>query len=109
MPRSWIGWLMSDLIELTSSWFPDARPTWVPLAAFAACLLVLLIVLAGLFPSIPEALASRFHGKDVHEGAVVREGGAARGRDHEGASPALAADSQATSVGDAASPAGLGS
>lgn len=98
--------MLTDLIRLTSEWFPDARPAWMPLAAFAMCLAVLLIVLAGLFPSIPEKLAHIEWG--AHVRAVFRRRRPARSRHHEGSKAALASDSESPGVDSSAVTARLG-
>lgn len=105
--------MWNDLIELTSEWFPDATPAWIPLAAFAMCLAVLLIILAGLFPSIPERLAHiewGEHGRRVWAAvrAVFRRRRSSGGRHHESPEAALASDSEGSSVDSPAVTARLG-
>lgn len=101
---------MSSFVDWLAAFFPDARPTWVPFAALAMCAMVGLIILAGLFPSIPERLAHIEFKESWHglRGAVVRGRRAPRGGHHESPTPALAEDPEASGDGDATSPAGLG-
>lgn len=102
--------MWNDLIGLTSEWFPDARPAWLPLAAFAMCLTVGLIFLAGLFPSIPERLAHIEWGERGRATvrAVFRRRRSSGGRHHESPEAALASDSEGSSVDSSAVTARLG-
>lgn len=104
---------MSDIIDWLATPFPDARPTWAPFAAFVMCAMVALIILAGLFPSIPERLAMIEWRASVREAwqsraAVIRKRRASGGRHHESPAPALAEDTEAASDSDAAGTARLG-
>lgn len=98
---------MSSVIDWFAEQFPDATPHWLPFTAFAMCAGVVAIILAGLFPSIPEMI---FDGRFAAwlRGAVVRRRRAPRGRHHESPAPALEADTEAASDSDAASTARLG-
>lgn len=101
---------MNDFIAWLATPFPDATPIWAPAAAYAMCFAVLLIILAGLFPSVPERLAhieftERWHGLRA---SVFRRRRAAGGRHHESSAPALAEDTEAASDSDAAGAARLG-
>lgn len=91
-------------MSLLRDWFPDAPDWMIHLAWIPLAVLALLIILA-LFPSPLERL---LHGRDEHEGAELSGRGASRGRHHEGKTPALAANQEASGDGDAASTARLG-
>ncbi len=93
------------MMSLLRDWFPDAPDWMIHLAWLPLSVLIIAIILA-LFPSPLERL---LHGPDEHEGAELSERGASRGRHHEGKASALAANQEAAGVGDATSPAGLGS
>ncbi len=85
--------------------FPDA-PDWMIHLAWMPLSVLAVLILLTLFPSPLEKI---LHGRVESEGAELPGRGAPRGRHHEGKAPALAANPEASSIGDASSPAGLGS